>query len=493
MDGITRKINLTAIFFTLFMFLIIIAGYSTEVMKGHRGYEVIVFLVVALLLIYSTAFFLYRKDRTSKKISYVLILGFLIPYGYTLLTTKSIVAFAFIAPVFIIACMFFQRTLLYILTSAVFAMNILFVKKMYVVGMFDDKSADLLLVVSILTTLLIAGVYIGYFNEKVVNNINDLLQNEKEHIKSKERIIQDIQDFSSTLVSSAQELTATSEEASVVAQEMSRAIEDIADGVVDQAKDVESGLNIINEIGDLIGEEQIFILDLNTDVANIGNVKEEGIEALQNLLEETKTHNKSIIDISENINATQNSVGNIGDIVEMIRNIAEQTNLLALNAAIEAARAGEAGRGFSVVADEIKKLAEQSKQFTNEINSKVHSITNNTSVVVEAMEDIINSTKTQGESVKMTYERFLEIDQAVRKIQVTMENLNKSSDTIDVKKNDIVNLMKNLSNVSGKNASGAQEILASIEEQKAGTDQIASTSESLTGLAIELNASVLGF
>lgn len=493
MNEVAKKTNLTAVFFTLVMFVIIISGYVVEVAEGRRNIGVVIFLFITLLLIYSVVFMIYRKNHESKKIGYILILGFLIPYGYTLLITSSVVAFAFVAPVFVISFMFFDKKLLSILTFMVLLMNIFFIRRMILLDIYVDGSTNLLLTIAILAALLIGSILVGYFNDKMMDSIKTLLNNEQIHIKNKEIVIQEIQDFSSLLVTSAQELTSTSAEASCVAEEMSKAIEDIANGVGDQAKDVDLGFNVINEIGDMIGKEQTLILNLSTDVESINIIKREGTNALQALLEETSTHNKVITDISENINLTQENVGNIGNVIEMIENIAEQTNLLALNAAIEAARAGETGRGFSVVADEIKKLAEQSKQFTGEIVDRVHSITQSTSIVVDTMKDILNSTKAQNESIKITSERFSEIDYAIEKIQISVKSLNESSVDINAKKDDIISLMRNLSEVSERNASGAQEISASIEEQTAGIDQMANTSTSLTSLAVELETSILKF
>ena len=326
-----------------------------------------------------------------------------------------------------------------------------------------------------------------------MDNVNTMLENEIIYIKNKELILKEIQDFSAVLVSSAQELTATSQEASSVAEEMAKAIEDIASGASNQAGDVQAGLRVVGEIGDLIGDEQNFILELGKDLENIDHMKREGTEALQILLGETETHDKAIRDISQNINLTQESVGNIENVVDMIANIAEQTNLLALNAAIEAARAGESGKGFAVVADEIRKLAEESKRFADQITDIIHSLTENTSVVVDTMGNVINISDSQGKSVKKTHERFLEIDNAIRKIQVSMENLNNSSRAVDEKKNDIINLIGNLSEVSENNASATQELSASIEEQTAGIEQIANTSGNLTDLAIELETSISKF
>lgn len=492
MNEISKKTNVTGIFFTLFMFIVIIAGYYVEVIRGNRTMGVILFLGASLLVIYGTAFALFKKDPETKKISYLLIFGFLIPYGYTLLTSVSVIAFAFIAPIFVISFMFFERKLVTILTVIVGVMNILFVRKMIALDAYSNGT-DLLLTVAILLTLLIGSAFVGYFNQKMMDSVKTMLEDEQKYIKNKEIIIKEVQDFSSLLVSSAQELTATSQEASSVAEEMAKAIENIASGASNQAGDVQAGLRVVGEIGDLIGDEQNFILELGKDLENIDNMKREGTEALQILLGETETHDKAIRDISQNINLTQESVGNIENVVDMIANIAEQTNLLALNAAIEAARAGESGKGFAVVADEIRKLAEESKRFADQITDIIHSLTENTSVVVDTMGNVINISDSQGKSVKKTHERFLEIDNAIRKIQVSMENLNNSSRAVDEKKNDIINLIGNLSEVSENNASATQELSASIEEQTAGIEQTANTSGNLTDLAIELETSISKF
>lgn len=493
MDKNIKKTNLTAIFFTLFMFIIIIVGYSVEVMRGSRDIKIVIFLLSVLLLTYGITFVIYRNDCQSKKISYILIFGFLIPYGYTLVTTSSVIGFAFITPVFVASFMFFDKRLLSLLTFMTFILNVFFIRRMILLGMYSSSPVDLVLTVAILLGLLAGGVFVGYFNQKMMDSVKTMLEDEQKYIKNKEIIIKEVQDFSSLLVSSAQELTATSQEASSVAEEMAKAIEDIASGASNQAGDVQAGLRVVGEIGDLIGDEQNFILELGKDLENIDHMKREGTEALQILLGETETHDKAIRDISQNINLTQESVGNIENVVDMIANIAEQTNLLALNAAIEAARAGESGKGFAVVADEIRKLAEESKRFADQITDIIHSLTENTSVVVDTMGNVINISDSQGKSVKKTHERFLEIDNAIRKIQVSMENLNNSSRAVDEKKNDIINLIGNLSEVSENNASATQELSASIEEQTAGIEQTANTSGNLTDLAIELETSISKF
>lgn len=492
MNNIAKKTNLTGIFFTLFIFTIIIVGYIVEVLRGDRGLGSVLFLGLSALLIYGTVYFIYRQDAESKRISYILVLGFLLPYGYTLWTTVSLIAFAFITPVFVIAFMFFERKLVTILTISVLIMNIFFVRRMIGLGAYSDGT-DLLLTITILGTLLIASSFVGYFNEQMIQNITRMLEEEQQYTQEKEELVKEIQEFSSTLVSSAQELTATSQEGSAVAEEMSKAIEDVAEGVSDQAIDVESGLLVVNDIEDLLGEELASIRALHSDVEEIERMKEEGTATLTTLLNETAIHDQAIAAITNNIIQTEKSGQEIEKVVDMIANIAEQTNLLALNAAIEAARAGDAGRGFAVVADEIRSLAEESRQFADQINGIINGLTQNTTTVVNTMDEVTTISKEQGESIQQTSEKFTQIDQAVRQIQKSMEELNRSSQAVGERKNEMVTLMQNLAEVAEQNASGTEEISASIEEQTAGIEQSASTSDYLASLAIQLDQSISSF
>lgn len=242
MNDISKKTNLVAIFFTLFMFTFVLVGYFIEVINGNRSPLVIGFLLGILLLNFISVFMIYKKNPSSNKIAYILILGFLIPYGYTLLTTESIIAFAFIVPIFMISFMFFEKRLVTVLSVSVFLMNIYFVRKMIISESYSEGSTDLLLTISILLTLIIASVFVGYTNDKVVKKIKNMLDNEKTHLKEKELIMKEIESVALTLLKASKELSLTSKEGRLVAEEMAKAIEDIANGVSNQAEDVKSTL-----------------------------------------------------------------------------------------------------------------------------------------------------------------------------------------------------------------------------------------------------------
>jgi len=306
-------------------------------------------------------------------------------------------------------------------------------------------------------------------------------------------MIENISSTSQHVAASSEELTATSQQSAMAADEVARTIEEMARGASEQAQNTEQGVEHINELGELIEKDQLYIKNLNISTDEVSKLKDEGLEILINLVEKTQANNKSSREVHEIIVNTNESAGKIENASEMIRNIAEQTNLLALNAAIEAARAGDAGRGFAVVADEIRKLAEQSNSFTKEIGGIIKELTDKTGHAVLTMKEMGRLVESQAESVELTNEKFKGIDSAIEKVKETIVAVNQSGQEMEVKKNGIIEIMENLSAIAQQNAAGTEEASASVEEQTASMMEIASASESLARLSEEMQESTAKF
>lgn len=306
-------------------------------------------------------------------------------------------------------------------------------------------------------------------------------------------LIQSTGDLSERVSASSEELTATSQQASGAANEVANTIDDIASGANAQASDTEKGAVQVQELGDLVEKNQEYVTSFIQSTENVNNLKEEGLESLNDLIQKTEANSKSIIEIKDSIITTNVSAEKIASASQMIKSISEQTNLLALNAAIEAARAGEAGKGFAVVADEVRKLAEQSNQFTEEIVEIIQELTSKTEKAVSTMDLVDENTASQETSLTMTSEKFTGIASAIENMKANLENIMQSSKGMEEKKEEIVNLIENLSAISEENAASTDEASASVEEQRTSMNEIANASEELAKLTEVMQESIAKF
>jgi len=293
-------------------------------------------------------------------------------------------------------------------------------------------------------------------------------------------------DSAQQVAATSQELTATTEQTAMAAEEVSRTIQDIAQGASDQARDTEITAGSVEEMGEMLDQDSTFMHELKDAVLVIDKEKEEGFKIIKTLVAQTDKSNTASNLVYDAILSNNESTEKIESASLMIQNIADQTNLLALNAAIEAARAGEAGRGFAVVADEIRKLAEQSNTFTNDIKLVIDELKVRSQGAVTSMGEVKGIVDTQTLSVKETESKFNGIAGAIDSIKEIIEQLNDSMKLMAVSKNKIVDLTESLSAISEENAAGTQEASASMEEQSAAIQEIANSAEGLSTIAQEL-------
>jgi methyl-accepting chemotaxis protein len=306
-------------------------------------------------------------------------------------------------------------------------------------------------------------------------------------------LIQGISQSSEHLASSSEELTATCQQTSSSAVEVSKTIETIANSATEQANQTQSGVINLNVLGEHIDNTQQLLSNLNVSLNSVNELKQEGISAIITLVEQTEKSSNAASDVNDIIIETNNCSEKIKSASQMIKSIAHQTNLLALNAAIEAARAGDSGLGFAVVAEEIRKLAEQSKNFTDEIETVVYELTDKSGQAVTTIKDAIAAVAEQSKSVDITHEKFQGISDAIATMMQALSTLNVSSQEMDSKKLALIEILESLSAISEENASGTQQASASVEEETASIDEISNTSEDLAKLAQDLQTSVSQF
>ncbi len=338
---------------------------------------------------------------------------------------------------------------------------------------------------------------LNYVTKKDYSNRTDEIgeiYNSVEHLRNNlTEIVTKIGEHASNTAATAEELTATAQSTNESALEVASAVGNIAEGATGQAEDTQVTAQNIEQSGKLLEEMLVVLDELRKATENIDARKEEGKEALDGLSKLSEKNKQESEFIHQIILKTNDSAESISKASEMIQSIADQTNLLALNAAIEAARAGEAGKGFSVVAEEIRKLAEDSTKFTEEIRVIIQELKEKSGQAVEKMDVAAKIVEDSDVQNRLTREKFNEIEDAVTRSKEIVEKVSDSSKEIEMKNKEIVGVIQNLSAIAEENAATTQEASASVDTQTAAINDISSASANLAEIASDLQNEVSNF
>ena len=276
-------------------------------------------------------------------------------------------------------------------------------------------------------------------------------------------------------------------------EQVTQAIDSVAQGAVKQAESTQEANTEVEHLKNSLDETKEYVSGMNGMTEKANEVSTEGIESVKDLIEKSgKTAEKSKVSL-EVMNEMVESIDKIFYISDTIADITSQTNLLSLNASIEAARAGEMGKGFAVVADEIRKLADESKESTDEIKKIITEITEKSKLVESTMQENEVLQTEQQEAINRTEEIFGEIMKQIEMLGSGMERINALNDTMSANKDLVVDKMGTIASVSEQSAAATEEVNASTEQVNVTMEEISEHTETLQAIAKDLMETINRF
>ena len=276
-------------------------------------------------------------------------------------------------------------------------------------------------------------------------------------------------------------------------EQVTQAIDSVAQGAVKQAESTQEANTEVEHLKNSLDETKEYVSGMNGMTEKANEVSTEGIESVKDLIEKSgKTAEKSKVSL-EVMNEMVESIDKIFYISDTIADITSQTNLLSLNASIEAARAGEMGKGFAIVADEIRKLADESKESTDEIKKIITEITEKSKLVESTMQENEVLQTEQQEAINRTEEIFGEIMKQIEMLGSGMERINALNDTMSANKDLVVDKMGTIASVSEQSAAATEEVNASTEQVNVTMEEISEHTETLQAIAKDLMETINRF
>ncbi|MEK4426831.1 methyl-accepting chemotaxis protein [Solibacillus sp. FSL K6-1523] len=325
------------------------------------------------------------------------------------------------------------------------------------------------------------------------DEIGQLTEATNSMTKTMNGLLKDIQTVSNDVAAHSEELMQSATEVKTGTEQIVDTVTEIASGTEIQASNASDVATAMTDFTTKVTDVSTSSNEVNHYSDEVMKLTEEGRGLMEASTNQMMTIDHIVKDAVVNVDELSKQTQEISTLVSVIHNIADQTNLLALNAAIEAARAGEHGKGFAVVADEVRKLAEQVAVSVGDITNIVQKIQKDSVIVTTSLENGYEEVAKGTTQIASTGATFTQIAEAVYAMSERIENMSEKLEDVVHNTGTINKSVDEIAAVSEQSAAGIEETSATIQQAASSMDEITNSAVNLATMAETLNETARKF
>ncbi len=475
-----QRANRVGVVCQTILLCIIAAAYLLELIKGNRtlGYTLLVLaLCIAPVILARMA---YNKQRDCEfAVMRIIGIGFALLYTVVLFTANNNLVFTYVLPMLLICMLFNNVRFVYIIGIGAILENVFDV--IYEAVIKKNTSAENIVSYEIQVLLVLMCVIFFIMINRMYALFNEIraarLTLEKTKINE---LFEKILGISKAMSSNVELVESKMISVNSSMEQTINSMSEVSTGTNESAEAIQNQLVKTELIQDSIGQVENAVEEIAGYMDKSIEAVEQGREKIDNINTLAEEAEKAGNEVVSSLEAFTEYTNKMNSITELINSVASQTSLLALNASIEAARAGEAGRGFAVVATEISNLAGQTTSATADINELINNISSQLNNMVEKIDTLVSTNKTQNETALLAAESFTAINESIEQMKNQSAELNDSVEKLADANREIVDSIQTISAIT-------EEVSAHSSETYTASEMNQEILKEVERLVVELN------